>query len=453
MILPKSKIHFVILGCLALIFTAATAVEADEIEVVSALSADQEVSEAANDSGSFGRGIAEIEFENGEAVVAVEFDLIINEGKQVTRVHIHRGPAGQNGPVVVSFFDTVSGENRRPIRVRRGKFGRSFEASVAPALAKEIAWYPERFYFNIHTDANQAGELRGQLGNAPDDLEQDVFSALSSAQEVEQAAKDSGSFGAAIAEIEIKDGLATIEVEFDLAIKEGHEVTRIHIHRAPLGQNGPIVVSFFDLVSGQNRRPIRVRRGQFARSFETIVDAALAEEIADLPEEFYFNVHTDANQAGELRGQLGNAPNDLELDITTALSSDQEVGPAANDSGSFGEAHTEIEIEDGLATIEAAFDLAILEGRRVTRVHIHRGPAGANGPIVVSFFDVVSGQNRRPLRVRRGEFEREFETTVDALLADEIAQSPEEFYFNVHTEANPAGELRGQLAFGSAGGD
>ena len=145
MIMPKTKILFTILGCLALFFAAAAAVEADEVEIVSALSADQEVGEAANDSGSFGRGIAEIEFENDEAVVAVEFDLVINEGTKVTRVHIHRGPAGQNGPVVVSFFDVVTGDNRRPIRVRRGKFGRSFEATVSPALADEIASYPEGF--------------------------------------------------------------------------------------------------------------------------------------------------------------------------------------------------------------------------------------------------------------------------------------------------------------------
>ncbi len=416
-----------------------------ELEIISALSSEQEVDPAANDSGSFGAAETEIEIEDGAAEIKVQFDLTINEGRRVTRVHIHRGDVGVNGPIVVSFFDTVTGQNQRPLRVRKGEFSRAFRTEVDSVLADEIAMFPERFYFNVHSEVNPAGELRGQLGNAPEDQDLDSFSALSSDQEVDTAANSSGSFGAAEAEIEIEGGAAAIEVRFDLTINDGRRVTRLHIHRGDVGVNGPIVVSFFDTVTGQNRKPLRVRKGAFRRTFKTNVDSVLADEIAKFPERFYFNVHTEVNPAGELRGQLGNAPDDLELEILSTLSSDQEVGPAANDSGSFGEAEAEIEIEDGAAAIEVQFDLTINEGRRVTRVHIHRGDVGVNGPIVVSFFDTVTGQNRRPLRVRGGEFSRSFKTNVDSVLADEIAKFPERFYFNVHTEANPAGELRGQL--------
>ena len=71
------------------------------------------------------------------------------------RAHIHRAPAGSNGPIVVFFFDLVIAE---PIPV-------TFDGCVAaPAdLIKEIRQGPEEFYVNVHNAAFPAGAVRGQL--------------------------------------------------------------------------------------------------------------------------------------------------------------------------------------------------------------------------------------------------------------------------------------------------
>ena len=278
----------------------------NRVRIDSALNSSQEVDAATNTSGSFGSASAEIEFQATEAVISVEFDLTVNAGSEITRVHIHRAPAGLNGPIEVSFFDVVTGQNPNPIPVLNGEISLAFELSIDSALADEIASFPEEFYFNVHTDTNPAGELRGQLGNAPENAEVEIPSALSSDQEVGAAANASGSNGSANAEIEIKNGAAVISVEFNLTVNAGNEITRVHIHRAPVGQNGPIEVSFFDVVTGQDSVPIPVVGGVIDLEFELAVDPFLAEEIADSPEAFYFNVHTDANPAGELRGQLDN---------------------------------------------------------------------------------------------------------------------------------------------------
>ena len=65
--------------------------------------------------------------------------------------------------------------------------------------------------------------------------------------------------------------------------------TASHIHRAPPGSNGPVVVPLNPNEDG-------------CRS----ADPALIQEIIDYPERFYVNVHTTAHPGGEIRGQLSN---------------------------------------------------------------------------------------------------------------------------------------------------
>jgi len=68
----------------------------------------------------------------------------------VTLAHIHKGAKGVNGDVVVPLMAPVNGKS----------FGC---VSVADALAKDLAQNPQNYYFNIHTKAHPAGEIRGQL--------------------------------------------------------------------------------------------------------------------------------------------------------------------------------------------------------------------------------------------------------------------------------------------------
>ena len=133
---------------------------------------------------------------------------------------------------------------------------------------------------------------------------------LSSAQEVDNPSREEGrSFGFARAEIFFDDDVATIEVRGLFLLRSRTDVTRFHIHRGVFGENGPIVVNFFDTVATPNRpdpdpEPIPVRRRLVRLSFELEVDPETAAEIATFPEDFYFNLHTEAFAAGEVRGQL-----------------------------------------------------------------------------------------------------------------------------------------------------
>ena len=74
----------------------------------------------------------------------------------------------------------------------------------------------------------------------------------------------------------------------------------------------------------------------------------------------------------------------------------------------------------------------------MTLTHIHRGAAGANGPVVLDFAPNGAGALSKCV-------------VSDAALIDEIAANPEAFYFNVHTTEFGAGAVRGNFAVHASG--
>ena len=85
---------------------------------------------------------------------------------------------------------------------------------------------------------------------------------------------------------------------------------------------------------------------------------------------------------------------------------------------------------------------------RLTRAHFHVGDVGVNGPVFVNLLDddsqfVDNGDGTLTLTITDEAFPSAF---VDELLAGNV-------YINVHSTANPSGEIRGQIEPTFAGGD
>lgn len=100
-----------------------------------------------------GSGTAHLTLNSGQEEIC--FDLSWNNIAPPTRAHIHRGVAGVNGPIVVTFFDLAT---TPPVPVTN-----SGCVDVPRDLVKEIRQNPEAFYVNIHNADFPAGAIRGQL--------------------------------------------------------------------------------------------------------------------------------------------------------------------------------------------------------------------------------------------------------------------------------------------------
>ena len=207
--------------------------------------------------------------------------------------HIHQGVAGTNGDVKVPLFATAMPDN---ITAAAGVLTVS-----DPAIADALRANPTGFYLNLHTKEFPGGAVRGQLSkvNHPLDLlgllgnggVEKAF--LSGDQEVPVAGGPAvgDPTGRAVAHVNARG----TQVGFAFAWV-GIQPTLGHIHKAPFGANGPVVVPLFG--SAVPATVIAVA------GTVNGVDAALVKDIAAHPAQFYTNLHTAQFPGGAVRGQL-----------------------------------------------------------------------------------------------------------------------------------------------------
>jgi hypothetical protein len=115
--------------------------------------------------------------------------------------------------------------------------------------------------------------------------------ALSGANEVPPADPD----GSGFATITLNVGLGTVCWDYTIA-DIMTPTTGAHIHAAPAGVNGPVVVPL---------RPGNTGPWPLSGCREN-VDTVLVQAIIDFPERYYVNVHNSDFPGGAIRGQLSN---------------------------------------------------------------------------------------------------------------------------------------------------
>jgi hypothetical protein len=101
---------------------------------------------------------------------------------------------------------------------------------------------------------------------------------------------------------------------------------------------------------------------------------------------------------------------------------------AGGDPDGSGIAHLRLSPEHG----QVCFEIDVANLATIVAAHIHAGPAGVNGPVVVNFNPVVNGLHNCVSGVSRD-------------LINKIIAAPQSYYVNVHTTEFPGGAIRGQL--------
>jgi hypothetical protein len=124
---------------------------------------------------------------------------------------------------------------------------------------------------------------------------------LTGAQEVPPADPDGS--GKATVMIDVDGGSICWEVK---SLKDTGTPNRGHIHAQVAGQNGPIVITFFELrpadAPATDPRHDQIESGRIADC--TTADPALLADIVANPQNYYVNVHNTRFPGGSLRCQL-----------------------------------------------------------------------------------------------------------------------------------------------------
>ena len=214
--------------------------------------------------------------------------------------------------------------------------------------------------------------------------------------------------------------------------------TAAHIHQGGAGVAGPVVVLFFQ--PGTNAASLPGTLSSVAGCVD--VDPALAGRIAASPRDWYVNIHTADFAAGAIRGQLHRSRHldlDLPRQLVAGLHGANEVpGPGDPDGR-------------GLALVRTGrsrvcFALGWSGIAPPIFAHIHAGPAGVAGPVVVLFFDVpeLAGAPTATLPATVAAAAGCVGDQDPALLRN-IRRHPADYYANIHTLEFVPGAIRGQL--------
>jgi len=224
----------------------------------------------------------------GRAVLALSDDastlywrVMVSDIEHITAAHIHRGAAGENGPVVFPLFTG----GPPPFDVDNPVSGSSpmTDADLFDLIAG-------RYYVNVHTSHLPAGEIRGQV--TPQEALDHYRADLAGDQEVPPVDTDASGHG----HFTLDGNRNTLH--YFVEIDDIDNVTASHIHKAPVGVNGPVI---FPLFLGNGLfDPDNPIGGGVALGAENLVDL--------LTEYYYVNVHTSDYPGGEIRGQIAAEP-------------------------------------------------------------------------------------------------------------------------------------------------
>jgi hypothetical protein len=338
-------------------------------------------------STGFGAGVLEVDETTGKLRGFVVSAGLVG----TTAAHIHLESRGTPGSIIVPLSGgTDPTENTGLWVVPDGQ---------PPLTPDQITAFKDgRLYFNVHTQANPNGEIRGQL----DKTGTAWLASLDGAQET--PATTSKALGGGILAVDLTSGQTS-----GFVVSSGIEGTAAHVHQAARGTPGDIIVP---LTGGP--------------TLWVVPDGAAPLTVAQIAAfglgNLYYNVHTAANPNGEIRGQL-----DKKGDVSLAtLDGAQETPPVTTTA--FG---ASIVAVDPLSDVPSGFIVAsgIATGNAA---HVHAAARGTPGDIIVPM-------------VGAGDFWVIPDAATPISAAQQAAFLTGGLYVNVHTPTNPSGEIRGQL--------
>ena len=310
----------------------------------------------------------------------------------ITGVHIHSGAPGENGGVVIDLMQMLAVNK--------------LSGSIAVTSAQLAEFVKGGYYLNVHTAANPNGEIRGQI-ILETDMGFEVM--LSAAQQVPETFSSGYGLGTVVI------SKAGHKMKFEIKVQNLNATMEgAHFHVGAPGVNGPVVIDLTPYIVGNNIS------GEI--NYAALPASVQMQLMAG---DLYLNIHTAVFPDGEIRGQV-RKPRTLGFDAR--INAAQEVPP----STSFATGIATLFLSDAMDTLYYRVITENLSGP-ITGAHIHAGALGENGAVVIPLDEVAGNGIMGSVSLSSMPA-----TLISAMLKGEL-------YVNIHTDANPDGEIRGQI--------
>ena len=320
--------------------------------------------------------------------------------------HLHYGSAIEAGGVAVDLSAGIMGNS----------IIGTVDVSMIPDLYDSLV--ANNIYINVHTAANPGGEIRGQLSF---DNELAFDGSLTGGAEVPA----STSMATGTAQFSLNSTFTVITYSVQVEGLSG-AITGAHLHTGVAGTTGGAVIDLSGDVNGN------IISGTISGA--PLTDAVIIEL---LESGIYLNVHTVAFPDGEIRAQVNRVARE---GYSVNLTGDQQV-PGVATSASGGGIVTISRERNNAHIMLVAKDLS----GPITASHIHNAAAGATGGVEFDISSWFAGTGTTD-----GAYGYWSTSSMPPLgTTQEVKFRNNEMYVNVHTAANPDGEIRGQVNRGS----
>lgn len=327
--------------------------------------------------------------------------------------HLQIGMAGENGSLVFPLTVNTDAD------LRGGNLPAELNVFTLDSIQIERL-KERRFYINIYTINQPAGEIRSQLLG-----EASLYFVAPLSGEGQAPAIDSRASGMAI--VEVNGAKANMFGSFgNLSSDIAPVAGAARLQTGLSGQNGSVLFDVAVVPAPDNRS------GSFEAN-ANMYDWGVQDFFALRNRQLYLNVTTTQFPSGEIRGQL--MPLSLGY-FTATMAGINEVPTRANSgSGALSmEFNGNMLIASGsFAGLGSVFNPALSGG-----AHLHTGLPGQNGGIAIS---LTANPSTDQLSGTFAAADNAFilsPAQIEALFAGQ-------YYANIHTAQAPGGEIRGQV--------
>lgn len=298
--------------------------------------------------------------------------------------------------------------------------GRRFESSnntfvlteeqVASLLARAM-------HINIPSSNFPNGELRAQLLPEANAYFIATLSGASQVQPVNTTGNGQVILELRETQITLSGSFSNLESDFNINVAGG-----AHIHNGIAGRSGEVLTLLQVRLAADSRSgSFEADSNQYTLTQEIVAKLQSREQ--------YINIHSEQHPTGAIRGQLLPFANNY---FTTTLSGFNQVLPYASN----GVGALKLDLLGNRLTISGSFDtIGVIAD---TSAALYVGAPGTNGAFALPLNFLAEGGSN-------GGVFKSGDNIFLLTSAQLSALEQEEMYLNIQTEANPTGEIRGQI--------